>query len=470
MHAIKHNDAARLVFSHGTLLFDGVSRETIRTHFAGIPWQWDERVGQWRCDAIWYSEIIGLLDDSSTQVENLVPQQPSVHWPYVAIHPLREEQRKALAAWMPIGKGVVVMPTGTGKTEVALTIMQQTAVSTLVVCPVRDLMYQWHHRILEGLGYDAGIIGDNTFNVRPVSVTTYDSACIHMGKLGAQFKLLIFDECHHLPGPMRRDAALMSIAPMRLGLTATPERSDNRHLDLQGLIGPIVYALPMAEVKGRTLADYEVVRIPVHLSPEEQTTYDRLAGEVRNYMHLKVRETPGYSWQDLCAEAGKDPECRKTQKAFHAKTAIEDRAEEKLRVLEDLFRLHADDRVLVFTGSNAMAREVSKRFLVPCLLNHCRKKERGDILDGFKKAEYKVIAANQVLDEGVDIPEAKIAIVVGGQTSVKQAKQRLGRILRKQADAKATLYEVVCAETREEQRSRQRRRSDAYAGTRHRRI
>ena len=91
--------------------------------------------------------------------------------------------------------------------------MHELGVSTLVVAPVRDLMYQWQRRILNGLGYDAGIIGDNRHRVLPVSVTTYDSACIHMDRLGNQFALVIFDECHHLPGQVRRDAALMSAAP-----------------------------------------------------------------------------------------------------------------------------------------------------------------------------------------------------------------------------------------------------------------
>ena len=97
--------------------------------------------------------------------------------------------------------------------------------------PVRDLMYQWHRRIWHGLGCDAGIIGDNLFRVEPVSVTTYDSAWIHMERLGAKFALIVFDECHHLPGEVRRDAARMSAAPLRLGLTATPERADGRHAD-----------------------------------------------------------------------------------------------------------------------------------------------------------------------------------------------------------------------------------------------
>ena len=134
------------------------------------------------------------------------------------------------------------------------------------------------------------------------------------------------------------------------------------------------------------------------------------------------------------------------------------------------FRLHAGSPVVIFAGSNAMAREVSRRFLIPCLLNHCRKKERLDVLTGLQDGSYPALVANQVLDEGVDLPDVKVAVVIGGMSSTKQAKQRLGRILRKSGNARAVLYEVVCADTNEAERSRQRRDSDAYAGTRHRRL
>ncbi len=74
--------------------------------------------------------------------------------------------------------------------------------------------------------------------------------------------------------------------------------------------------------------------------------------------------------------------------------------------------------------------------------------------------------ANRVLDEGVDLPEVKVAVVIGGTASSRQAKQRLGRILRQSGNARAVLYEIVCADTNEEKRSRLRRGSDAYQGTR----
>jgi superfamily II DNA or RNA helicase len=340
----------------------------------------------------------------------------------------------------------------------------------LIVAPVRDLMYQWHRRILQGLGYDAGIIGDGIHRVEPVSVTTYDSACIHMNRLGNKFALIIFDECHHLPGDIRRDAARMAAAPWRLGLTATPERSDGRHVDVDYLIGPVAYQLPMAAVRGQTLAEYDVVRVPVYLTEEEQDRYNALSKQVRHYLAQRRKAEPTFSWQDLCSETGKEPAARRALLAYFSKKAIEDRAAEKLRVLEDIFRLHAGSPTIIFTGSNAMARDVSRRFLIPCLLNHCGKRERFEILEGLRNGTYPALVANQVLDEGVDVPDVKVAIIIGGTASTRQAKQRLGRILRKSGNARATLYEIICADTKEETRSRRRRESDAYQGTRHRRL
>ncbi|MCX7385839.1 MAG: DEAD/DEAH box helicase family protein, partial [Planctomycetales bacterium] len=262
---------ARLVFAGGTLILSGIPVSKLDAWFGKLFWVTDARIGAARCDAIRYTQVVKELQRRRIQFADDVADWQEVRWKAEELHELRPEQLQAVDAWMEAGQaGCVVMPTGTGKTEVALSIMQRTKVATLIVSPVRDLMYQWHRRILRCLSYDAGIIGDNVFRVQPVSVTTYDSACIHMQSLGNRFGLIIFDECHHLPGQIRRDAARMCVAPARLGLTATPERADGRHADLHELIGPIVYELPIGEVKGKSLADYDIVRIPVHLNDGEQ--------------------------------------------------------------------------------------------------------------------------------------------------------------------------------------------------------
>lgn len=464
-----------ICFDEGTLLLKAqdLRQQQIEEVFGANLWKWDPRVSLWRCEAIHYRAVITAmfnLRDQNIRYADQAKDWKTIHWQQQNIHSPRPEQESAIKTWMKTKRGLVIMPTGTGKTEVALHLLTQTNCSALIVCPVRDLMYQWHRRILLALGYDAGVIGDNTFNVRPVSVTTYDSAAIHAARLGNQFKLIVFDECHHLPGNFRRDAATMSIAPYRLGLSATPHRSDGKHQDLQQLIGPIAYELTIDSVKGRTLADFQVIKIPVNLSESEQRQYNDCSELVRTFMYQRRKHTPGFRWEDLCGESARDPLARQTLIAYRQKQAIEDRAGEKLRVVEDLFRLHAGTPIVVFAGSNAMARDVSVRFLIPCLLNHCGKKERLEILSGLGDGTYPAIVANQVLDEGVDVPAVKVAIVIGGSASTRQAKQRLGRILRKSGNSRAILYEVVCQNTGETKRSRQRRKSDAYAGTRHRRI
>lgn len=459
-----------LRFEQGTLTLSGWAPAAVEKVFGKSIWSWDFRSQTWRAPAIAYPQLAHTLGEKSVGTTNLVEQWQTVNWAHINLPDLRDEQRLAVESWMKSHRGLIVMPTGTGKTEVALRIMAETGCSTLVVAPIRDLMYQWHRRILRALDYDAGIIGDNTFNVKAVSVTTYDSACIHMPQLGNRFKLLIFDECHHLPGMMRSDAARMSCAPWRLGLSATPERTDGRHALFGELIGPEVYRLAIDEVRGRSLANYTVIRIPVHLREDEQARYEALGLQVRQFMQEARELNPDISWEDVCKNSATDLGARRALEAYRAKQAIEDRAAEKLRILEDLFRLHLGSPMIIFAGSNAMARDVSRRFLLPCLLSHCGKKERLDYLEGLRDGIYPAIVANQVLDEGVDIPAVKVAVVIGGMASTKQAQQRLGRILRKSGTHSAILYEVVCQDTNEATKSRKRRASDAYAGTRHRRI
>lgn len=463
------NPAVTLSFDRGTLLLSIRADLEDATFLRSQDWTWDPRVNAWRRFAINYRDVRKQLRESfKICFVDAVAAPARVNWPAVDLPTLRNDQAQALAAWRDSrGRGLLVMPTGTGKTEVALAAMAQTKLATLVVAPVRDLMHQWHQRILRRLGYDAGIVGDSLFNLRPVTVTTYDSAYLHMAEMGDRFGLIIFDEAHHLPGPSYRDAAILSSAPFRMGLTATPERSDGRETDLEHLIGPTVYRQDISHARGTSLAEYEIVRIPVKLDPQEQAKYDAAGATVRHFLSSKRSEGQvKYAWQDLCAESGRDPAARTAQNAFYLRKSIEDRASEKLRVLEDLFRLHAGERAIVFAGSNAMAMDVSRRFLVPTLLSHSRKKERRTVLEGFASGVFPVLVANRVLDEGVDVPAAKVAVVIGGQASTRQAKQRLGRILRKLGAARAVLYEVVCQDTNDVERSRKRRRSDAFSRVR----
>jgi superfamily II DNA or RNA helicase len=187
-------------------------------------------------------------------------------------------------------------------------------------------------------------------------------------------------------------------------------------------------------------------------------------------MRDRREQDSSFRWEDsfrIVADPKRDPQvavdANRAIAAFRSMRKIEDQAEGKLRMLEDLFRLHAGEPVLVFVGTNVMARKISLRFLVPCLLSHCRKRERQEWLSGLAQGRYPALVANRVLDEGVDLPNVKTAIVLGGLSSQRQAIQRLGRVLRRDdKNSRAVLYEVVTNNTREVQRSRNRRRNSAY--------
>ncbi len=386
---------------------------------------------------------------------------------------LRPDQLAAVTAFEEgRRRGLIVMPTGTGKTVVAVDLILRLGVSTLVVVPVRDLMYQWHDKLLEATGLDAGLIGDGVHRVSPVSVTTYDSAAIHMPRIGHRFRFLIFDEVHHLSGAWRSDAARMSAAPYRLGLTATLPDDSDRIGTLHDLVGPTLYQQQIADAAGKVLADYSVRRIAVRLSDAESRRYREYSQVVQTFVYEQKEIDPQFKWDDtykLSAAVREDPQGARAatiaMKAFRGKRKIEEHADAKMQTLEDLFRLHMGEPVIVFTGSNVMARKISARFLVPCLLSHCGKRELREWLQGFAAGEYPVLVANRVLDEGVDLPAVKTAIVLGGLSSQRQAIQRLGRVLRKGTGGrKATLYEVVVDDTKEVQRSRDRRRNEAYRG------
>ncbi|MBI2529424.1 MAG: DEAD/DEAH box helicase [Candidatus Rokubacteria bacterium] len=457
--------AAAAPESSAVLSFDRGSLRLEAPRTARVPAYlvWDERVGAWRTEALQHARLREdaaryrlSLDDQAERFFDCPPLHPS-------LPPLRPDQEAAILAWEEAGgRGVIVKPTGTGKTEIALSIIARHRVSALVVAPLRDLMYQWQRRIRQGLGFDAGVLGDGRREIWPLTVTTYDSAYIHMKEMGNRYQLVVFDEAHHLPGATLHESALDCLAPMRLGLTATPERADRRERFLDRLIGPTVFREGIDAARGKTLADYSLIRVPIHLAREEQAEFDQLSRRVRAYLIERRREEPGFQWTDLTRRSRTDAEAREVLRAYRRKLALIHRSAEKLRVVEDILRLHPKERCVIFTASNRMALDVSTRFLIPALTSHSDKRERNAVLDAFAAGTIRALCACEVLNEGWDAPALKVGVVLGGEKGVREAVQRIGRLLRRSGDRSARLYEVVLQETPDVARARRRGRSGAY--------
>jgi len=385
-------------------------------------------------------------------------------WKLNATRTPRPYQLEALKKWVEGGRrGVVVMPTGTGKTFASFLCIEQAGRPTLVVTPKIDLMVQWVRELEQSFGVEVGMVGAGVFEYRPLTVTTYDSAYIHLERWANRFGLVIFDECHHLPGPSYAEAANAGLAPFRLGLTATPERADGADDMLPALIGPTVYRLDISEAAGEFLAPYEARVVSVNLTPEEEERYRTCREEYRRFVAERGISMSGPDgFRRFLFEAGKTPEGWQAARAFREQKRIMQAPAAKFRLLEELLARHAADRILIFTADNATVYHIARTYLVPAMTNQTKPKERKGILAKFHSGEYSVVVTCQVLNEGVDVPAANVGIVLSGTGSTTENVQRLGRILRKYGDKQAVLYEVITRGTAEEFVSDRRRQHRAF--------
>ncbi len=375
-------------------------------------------------------------------------------------------QVEGLKAWWEAGgKGVVVLPTGTGKTHLANMAIERAERPTLVITPTIDLMNQWYDELVLSFGTEVGLLGGGYYDIRPLMVTTYDSAYLNMDRLGNKFGLIVFDECHHLPGPTYGTAAICAIAPFRLGLTATPERADMAHAHLDVLIGPIVYRREITQLRGHYLADYRVMTLYVQLSDEERARYEQARELYRGFVRdagIDMRQPNG--WSRFIYEAHRSPEGREAFRAYREQRELALAAPAKLNLLGRLLERHNGDRVLIFTHDNATVYTIARQFLVPVITHQTKTKERRDVLLKFNSGAYPIVATSRVLNEGVNVPEANVAVVLSGSGSVREHVQRLGRVLRKSGDKEAVMYEVITRDTVEEFTSNRRRQHSAYGG------
>ena len=449
-----------LRFDSGTLVLDGADRSSK----VPVQFKWDERVLRWRAPAWAYRHIIKDFIRAKTPYEDRARAYDKFDFSVKLQVEPRPYQQQAIDEWKRHERcGVVILPTGAGKSLVAQMAIERTGRSTLIVVPTIDLMNQWYDLLLASFQAEVGLIGGGYYEVGALTITTYASAFRFMERLGNKFGLLIFDECHHLPGSVYRYAAELSIAPFRLGLTATPERADGEERSLNQLIGPILYRREAQEMAGEYLADYKIVRLNVRLSSEERALYQSERNIFRRFLNDKgIDLSDLQGWQTFIKMSARSKEGRRAMLAYRESKRVALGTDSKLSVLADLLLRHKKERTLIFTAENEMVYRISEKFLIPAITHQTGIKERREWLEAFNQGDVLVLATSKVLNEGVNIPKATVAIILSGSGSTREHIQRLGRILRKQPGKEAILYEVIASETTEEGISERRSSSNQF--------
>jgi len=369
---------------------------------------------------------------------------------------LREYQREALDAWKRNGmRGVISLPTGAGKTLIGLGAIREAGSSTLIVTFTNEQLRQWLDSLKSSLSGTpkVGIFYSKKKEISPITVTTYQSAIRHLKELSPSFKLLIIDEAHHLPAEKFKNIALGLVAPYRMALSATPFRSDGKHVELFRLMGGLVYYKPLEELVSRGyLANFRVIQVKLPLTVQERERYITLLTRFRSLSKGRMIRELVNALQKGDVEAA---EALRVHNEMRMLTAL---TQAKLNKIREIVELNKEKKVVIFTQYVEHAETIS-RFLGSLLLTgKMSKGDRVRVLEEFKESKKGVLVLTTVGDEGLDIPDANVGIIVAGTSSKRQFIQRLGRLLRNSSgDKTAILYELITQGTSEEYQAKKRK-------------
>ena len=446
-----------LHYFEGLILLYAQDKKNVPSYF-----KWDHRKRVWSAPAIFYRKTITLFKEKNIKLIDKASNFTKLDLKIYTDYEVRDYQEEALKLWKENSYlGTIVSPTGSGKSLLALKAMETIRGSSFIVLPTIDLMNQWYDLLTDNFRIPIGVLGGGHHEIKDITVSTYESAYIYMNKYGNKFKFLIFDEVHHLPTEKFSIIPEMSIAPYRLGLTATYERQDGQEVWLERLIGKEIVATTIKELKGKHLADFEVIKIRIDLTSGERKQYDELKKRVSNFIKESKLPLYGKNIDKFFKKSVFDPSARRALLSNNLAKKISLCSQSKIELLESLIKRHFNDKIIIFSELNEVTYTISQRFLIPALTHEIGTIERKKILDKFKKGEYRLLAASKVLNEGVDVPDANVGIILSGSGSSREHVQRLGRILRKKEGKKALLYEIVTKGTIESSLSRRRKTEDA---------
>ncbi|MBF0289194.1 MAG: DEAD/DEAH box helicase family protein [SAR324 cluster bacterium] len=454
-------ETTELHFDKGTLILKNAP-EQIASSLPGV--KWDERISSHRAPAYYYRNIVLSLRHNKVNYTDHARQFEPTPFPLQNKIIPRPYQQQAIQAWSEAGAfGIVALPTGAGKTILGVLLIEKTQRPTLIHVPTIDLMHQWYAVLKQYFDTEIGLLGGGYHEIEMLTVATYDSALLHVPHRGNRFGLIIFDECHHLPGEQYQYTAISSLAPFRLGLTATPERNDGRESLLYQLCGQLCYQAHIHELKGETLAPYSVVTMEVEMGIEEREEYE-VARQCYTDFLRKEQIDFGHprGWNNFLWKSSRTPEGRQAFKAYRMQKQLSQASRAKIEIIWELIQQHQGDRIIIFTQDNEMAYRIGKQFFLPVITHHTKLKERELFLESFRNGIYSVMITSKVLNEGVDVPEANVAIIVSGSGSVREHVQRLGRILRGRPKKQAYLYELISKSTGEYFVNKRRRQHSAY--------
>jgi superfamily II DNA or RNA helicase len=223
------------------------------------------------------------------------------------------------------------------------------------------------------------------------------------------------------------------------------------------LVGPVIFELAVADLAGGFLASFDAITLHLDLSPDERSAYSALRSLFSGVYAEFQRLAPDAAWADFTRHAARSAEGRRALAAWRQMRGLLAFTQAKRRALRSLLERHRSSRTLVFTADNDTAYAIAREHLVMPLTCDIGRRERDDALDGFRRGHIRTLVSARVLNEGLDVPDADVAVVVGGALGEREHVQRVGRLLRPGEGKRALVYELVTRDTVEVGQAHRRR-------------
>jgi DNA excision repair protein ERCC-3 len=314
---------------------------------------------------------------------------------------LRPYQKEMLEEAWERRACVLANPSGSGKTVTAIGMIARADSPTLILVPQRSLIPQWKEEILDKTSLGEDQIGEyhgDTKEMNDITIATYHIAGRKTSLFQEDWGLIIFDEVHHIPSKVFRKTARLQ-SKRRLGLSASPVREDSKERDIFTLIGPAIGGeWGFFFHKGHVLKP----DVSIHFVDWDSIGYRK-----------KYENAEGINKQIVAS--------------------MNPRKETKL---EELLAAKDGEKTVIFCDWLDQAEGLSEEFDIPFVTGETDHDRREEILGQFRDGEIDRMIISRVGDEGLDIPDAEVAIVMSGQGgSRRQATQRAGRVMRPEGGA-----------------------------------
>jgi superfamily II DNA or RNA helicase len=164
-----------------------------------------------------------------------------------------------------------------------------------------------------------------------------------------------------------------------------------------------------------------------------------------------------WDFKHLIMISGRNPEAREALLARNRAMDVALNSNAKIEALRRTISENEGRKALIFTQHNQLVYRLSKEFLIPAITHKTPKNERAEALNAFREGRYRVLVTSKVLDEGIDVPDASLGVILSGTGSKREFVQRLGRLLRKVEGKEAKLIEIISRSTAETKVSTRRR-------------